>query len=160
MKIQTILYLTLVMLWPGAYSLAEAPQQPILFSHKVHAGDYEVPCLYCHGYARRSTVAGVPSVRKCMGCHKIVAIDKPEIKKLQQYWNDGESIPWVRIYLLPDHVQFNHRRHVLGEVKCQECHGPVETMAEIEQFSSLKMGWCLKCHKKREASIDCFTCHR
>jgi len=119
-----------------------------------------MPCLYCHSYARRSTMAGIPAVRKCMGCHKIVAIDKPEIKKLQKYWNDKESIPWVRIHKVPDYVQFNHRRHVLKEIRCQECHGPVETMVEVKQFSSLKMGWCLKCHKKRHADVDCFTCHR
>jgi hypothetical protein len=114
-----------------------------------------------------------------MGCHKIVATDKPEIKKLHQYWGDGKPIPWVRIYKLPDYVQFNHRRHVLKEVKCQECHGPVETMTEIKQVysppksllyrvgeivdlepSALQMGWCLKCHKKRKAPTDCFKCHR
>lgn len=161
LKILFPVCLTVAILWPGVYSLAaEPPPQPILFSHKVHAGDYQIPCLYCHSYARRSIVAGVPSVRKCMGCHKITARDRPEIKKLHQYWNDKESIPWVRVYKLPDHAHFNHRRHVLKDVRCQECHGPVETMAEIKQVPSLEMGWCYRCHKKRDASVDCFTCHR
>lgn len=153
--------LAMALLLLGSDTLYAGSQtQPILFNHKIHAGDYQVACLYCHSYARRSIIGGIPSVRKCMGCHKIVATDKPEIQKLQKYWGDGESIPWVRIHKLPDHVQFNHRRHVLKEVKCQECHGPVETMAEVTQVSSLKMGWCLTCHKQRNVSIDCYTCHR
>jgi hypothetical protein len=147
---------------PATKSLYAAglPDQPIDFNHKIHAGDNQIQCLYCHTYARRSTLAGVPSLRKCMGCHKITAKDKPGIKQLNKYVQDGEPIPWVRIYKVPDYTHFNHRRHVLKDVACQECHGPVETMAKVVKFSSLKMGWCLKCHKKLQASIDCITCHR
>lgn len=134
--------------------------QPILFSHKLHAGDKDIPCQYCHAYARRSPVAGVPSVQTCMGCHQLVAARKPEVRKLAAYWQEREPVPWVKIHNLPDFVYFSHKRHIRAGVQCQECHGPVETMEEVYQFSSLEMGWCLNCHSERGASIDCATCHK
>ena len=138
---------------------ADAPDQPIAFSHKTHATDYKIDCLYCHSYAWRSQFAGVPSVERCMGCHQIVAADKPEVKKLRDYWDRSEPIPWNKVYALPRFVRFNHEAHVRASVRCQECHGPVESMARVSKVSSLEMGWCLECHSSRKASLDCLTCH-
>jgi hypothetical protein len=138
--------------------------------HSVHAGDNKIPCLYCHSYADRSPVANLPAVSVCMNCHKMVRGTTPqysaEIAKLIAYADRGEPIPWVRVHQLPDHAFFIHKRHVKAGIECQSCHGPVEQMRKVYQYSSLKMGWCVTCHKanlnnsKFAASIDCYTCHR
>jgi hypothetical protein len=100
-----------------------------------------------------------------MGCHKIVATDRPEIVKLTAYFDRGEQVPWVKVHYLPEHVKFNHKRHVRAGLACQECHGPVQEMDRVYQFSSLKMGWCVTCHRKNldnpnfPASMDCLVCH-
>lgn len=133
--------------------------QPIAFSHRIHAQDNAIPCLYCHAYARRGPVAGLPSVQRCAGCHSQVAKDKPEVVKLMGYWSRREPIPWLRVHDLPDFTRFSHKRHVLAEVDCRECHGNVQGMEAAVQVSSLTMGFCLECHKRRQASTDCLTCH-
>jgi hypothetical protein len=124
------------------------PEQPIAFSHRVHAGEKKIDCLYCHTAARRSTTAGLPSVERCMGCHSLIATRRPEIRKLADFWEKREPVPWVRVHRLPDFVYFSHKRHVAAGVRCQECHGPVETMDVVYQYASLEMGWCLSCHKQ------------
>lgn len=134
------------------------PDQPIAFSHKIHAGENQVPCLYCHT-ADRSRSAGVPAVATCMGCHKVTARNQPQVQKLAAYWDRKEPIPWVRVHNLPDHVQFTHEPHIRAGIECAACHGPVETMDVVRQVESLKMGWCIKCHERDEASTDCATCH-
>ncbi len=138
------------------------PVQPIAFSHKIHAGDNDIPCLYCHIYANKSRVAGVPSVQRCMGCHKVIKTDSPKIQKLTHYWESGEPIPWIKVHNLPDHVYFTHKRHVKAGVECQSCHGDVEEMDVIARVASLKMGWCLRCHMNEEVKNgkDCWTCHK
>jgi len=137
----------------------QAPAQPIAYSHRLHAGELEISCQYCHVYARRSAVAGVPSVKKCMGCHDFVAYEAEEVQKIVGYWERDEPIPWERIYDLPDHTVFFHDRHVKQGIDCAECHGPVETMEQVTLFRSLEMGWCVDCHRESEASLDCLACH-
>jgi hypothetical protein len=145
---------------PVVASRAEAKfEQPIAFSHKIHVQDNGIACLHCHAYARRGPVAGLPSVQRCAGCHTTIAKDKPEVLKTMGYWERNEPIPWQRVHDLPDYVRFNHKRHVLAQVECRECHGAVETMEAAQQVSSLTMGFCLQCHRKRNASTDCLTCH-
>ena len=140
----------------AAYFPGTSPEQPIAFSHKVHAGDNEIPCMYCHTQARRSISAGVPSVSKCMGCHNEVATERPQIRKLINYWDNKEPIPWIKVHDLPDFVHFTHKRHVLADIECQTCHGPVETMDRIRVTSRAldgsfqldrpwEMGLCLNC---------------
>ena len=143
------------------YTPDRTPVQPIEFSHKIHAGDNQIPCLYCHIYAERSRVAGVPNVKRCMGCHSIIKTDSPEIKKLTAYWDSKEPIPWVKVHNLPDYVYFPHKRHVKAGRKCEECHGDVAKMSRITRVSSLQMGWCLSCHGKYNVKNgrDCWTCH-
>ncbi len=146
------------------------PEQPIPFSHKLHAGTKanggrEIPCQYCHSSARRSFSSGIPSGNTCMGCHKIVRTDKPAIKKITEAYNNNQPIEWVKVHDLPDFVRFPHKRHVQTKdqggagLACQECHGKVEEMEVVEQGAPLQMGWCIGCHKERNAPLDCFTCH-
>src|SRR3989304_8451883 len=98
------------------YSPDLSPVQPIPFSHKIHAGTNKIPCMYCHIYAENSRHAGVPNVKRCMGCHSIIRTDSPLIQTLTSYWEKKEPIPWVKVYNLPDHVYFPHKRHVKAGV--------------------------------------------
>ena len=136
------------------------PVQPVAFSHRVHAGNYQMACLYCHTTATRSAVAGVPPVQTCYECHRAVSQDSPEIVKVLQYWEQKQPIPWVRVHSLPDFVYFSHKRHVLAEVSCQTCHGGMEGAEQVRQEYSLSMGWCVDCHKQRSAPLECSTCHK
>lgn len=140
-----------------------AGPQPIKFSHKIHATDNEIPCEYCHIYARRSLVSGVPPVAICMGCHKFIATGLSEVQKVAKYWQEKKPIPWVKIHDVPDFVRFPHFRHVRAQnevfpngVPCQTCHGPIETMHVVEKFypDFGEMGWCLDCHLTIPGSIE------
>jgi len=137
-----------------------SPIQPIAFSHKVHAGENSIPCLFCHRYAPKSPVAGIPAVADCRACHLFIAQNSPEIKKLMSYWDKKEPIPWVRVYGVPDFVYFPHMMHVRAGLVCASCHGEVATMRRITRSVKIKMGWCLNCHRLHKASIDCWTCHK
>ena len=148
-----------LLITPTRESGAQGPEQPIAFSHKLHAGEYRIDCQYCHADARRSPYAGIPSVSRCMGCHRIVAADRPEVQKLQRYLQDGRAIPWVRVHKVPGFVYFPHKRHVQAGVACQTCHGSVQAMVVLAQVAPLTMGWCVECHTARRASLDCVGCH-
>lgn len=157
----------------GCSRPAPAQTQPIDFRHTVHAGDNQIPCQYCHAYASKSQVAGIPPVSVCFGCHKVVSGSTPEyqseIKKVLDYWNRKEEIPWVRIHDVPDFVYFSHKRHIQAGFDCKECHGDVKSMQSVHAVATLKMGFCVKCHRANSyekgqtahpASIDCLTCHK
>jgi hypothetical protein len=138
--------------------------QPIAFPHDIHAGQDQIPCMYCHFSAERSVDAGIPPVGTCIGCHQVVGGTTPaqqkEIQKVRDYFNAGEAIPWVRIYKLSDHAHFPHMRHIAAEIDCAECHGVVEEMRVIEEVAQpLAMGWCVSCHIENEVSRDCSVCH-
>lgn len=148
------------------------PTQPIAFSHEIHAGQNQVDCNYCHSSARHSKSAGVPSANVCMNCHMYIAEGQSEqgtreIEKIyaaigwdkdsRAYIEDYEEKPieWVRIHNLPDLAYFNHSQHVVaGQVECQTCHGPIEEMEEVYQYSSLTMGWCINCHRETEVKME------
>jgi len=136
-----------------------SPVQPIAFSHKVHAGENGIHCLFCHRYATGSPVAGIPAVATCRACHLFISPDAAEIKKLMEYWNKREPVPWARVYDLPDHVYFAHMMHIRVGIACSACHGDVAAMERITRTAELDMGWCLDCHRQNSASIDCWTCH-
>ena len=153
---------------------APGPLQPIPFSHKHHAGDFEIECLYCHSGTDRARYAGVPSVELCMGCHSAFPAEYDElegIKILKEHWKEKKPIEWKQIHRLPEHAKFRHNRHVQADIECQTCHGPVE---EIEKLylvpdtkagpsllptKKLEMGWCINCHRENGVSQDCLTCH-
>ena len=137
-----------------------SPIQPLAFSHKIHAGDNGISCLFCHRYAPKSTVAGIPAVSDCRACHLFISQNAPEIKKVMEYWEKKEPIPWVRVYSVPDHVYFPHMMHIRAGLICATCHGEVAAMQRITRSVKIEMGWCLNCHKQHKASIDCWTCHK
>lgn len=150
------------------------PVQPIAYSHRLHAGELGVPCLYCHSGAERSRYAGIPAASTCMNCHRFVkapratvraeeqlakkegrkprAVVSTEIAKLEHAMNTNTPIRWARIHQIPDFVYFDHRPHVAAGVACQKCHGPVETMERVRQIESLNMGWCVNCHRGRDGT--------
>ncbi|MBN2636731.1 MAG: cytochrome c3 family protein [Prolixibacteraceae bacterium] len=133
------------------------PDQPIKFSHKVHATDNQIDCMYCHHTATDSKTANVPSTQLCMNCHIVVRegthSGRFEIDKLVQAHEEGRSVEWVRIHKLPDHVFFSHAQHVgAGNLDCIQCHGNVEQMHIVQQVNDLSMGWCLDCH--RQTKVD------
>ena len=133
--------------------------QPIAFSHRAHVTEVGMDCQLCHAYARRGPVAGIPSVARCAGCHRVVLPRRTEVEKILRYEEDEEPIPWVRVHDLPQFVRFTHKRHVRAGVTCQECHGDVGRMEIVEQVAPLTMGWCVTCHQERQAPLDCLTCH-
>lgn len=151
----------------GLYSIGiqqgYAPKQPIAFSHKLHAGAYEIDCKYCHVGTLKGKSATIPSVNICMNCHNAVKVESPQIQKLwaaadwqpetKTYGPNQKPIEWVRIHNLPDLAYFNHAQHVVvGGIECQTCHGPVETMDVVKQYSLLTMGWCIDCHRKTDVN--------
>ena len=139
---------------------AEDPgAQPIAFSHARHVVRAGIDCQFCHAYARRGPVAGIPSVERCAGCHRTILTERPEIERVLGYWERQEPIPWVRVHDLPDYVRFSHKAHVRAGVDCSMCHGDVASMTIARQAESLSMGWCVDCHTEREASRDCVICH-
>ena len=165
-----------------------SPLQPIAFSHKIHAGDNKIDCQYCHSSAKHSKTSGIPSANVCMNCHTNISevaedtkvewdgvtygkveLDK-EIAKIYdavgwdpdklEYTGETKPIKWIRVHNLPDFAYFNHSQHVtVGNVKCQKCHGPVEEMDEMYQYSSLTMGWCIDCHKDTKVDLNKKTYH-
>ena len=178
------------------------PAQPIAYSHRLHAGELQIDCQYCHFGASKSRHAGVPPAQVCMNCHGLVTsswgaireederaleegrepreIVSAEIQQIYDAMGLGddrrrdltqatEPIEWVKVHNLPDFVYFDHRPHVGIGVRCQTCHGPVETMERVRQAESLSMGWCVNCHRETRKtgvagrlanpSIDCVTCH-
>ncbi|WP_234736378.1 c-type cytochrome [Tellurirhabdus bombi] len=141
----------------GAYSVGVqqgyAPKQPIAFSHKLHAGQYQIDCNYCHVGVNKGKSATIPSANICMNCHGVIKKESPEIQKIYQAIESDTPVEWIRVHNLPDLAYFNHAQHVnVGGVQCQSCHGEVETMEVMEQRSSLTMGWCIDCHRKTEVN--------
>ncbi|WNG49452.1 cytochrome c3 family protein [Archangium minus] len=128
------------------------PEQPIAFSHAVHAGHYEIDCQYCHVGAEKSRHAGIPHAGVCMNCHTQVKTDSPEIQKLTRAVKENKPIEWVRVHRLPDHAYFSHANHVTAGLECQKCHGPVQEMVRLEQVEPMTMGWCLDCHRQTQES--------
>ncbi|MEP2671354.1 MAG: c-type cytochrome [Cyclobacteriaceae bacterium] len=132
-----------------------APKQPIAFSHKVHAGQYEIDCQYCHTGASIGRSANIPSPNICMNCHTQIRngtnTGESEIAKIVAAVETNRPIEWVRIHNLPDLAYFNHSQHVnVAGVECQTCHGPIQEMDVVKQYSLLTMGWCIDCHRKTD----------
>jgi hypothetical protein len=134
------------------------PDQPIKFSHAVHAGQNKINCLYCHSSAEYSKTAGIPSANVCLNCHTLVRegtrSGRFEINKIHNAIDKQIPIQWVKIHNLPDHVFFSHAQHVsVGKISCQKCHGPVEQMDRMKQVNDLSMGWCINCHRTTEVQF-------
>ncbi|GAC1308291.1 MAG: c-type cytochrome [Mucilaginibacter sp.] len=156
---------TWVTLWNTNVHTGYQPVQPIKFPHDLHAGTMKIDCQYCHSGAYKSKNASIPSLNVCMNCHKVVKTESPEIHKIYdalgydpatQKYDSTKTRPmqWIRIHNLPDLAYFNHSQHVkVAGLKCQTCHGPVETMKEVYQYSPLTMKWCIQCHKRTDVNM-------
>ena len=130
-----------------------APEQPIKFSHKLHAGQYQINCNYCHTGVYAGKGANVPSANICMNCHNAIKRESPEIQKIYKALENDEPIQWVRVHNLPDLAYFNHSQHTnVGGLECKNCHGEIEKMEVVEQRSSLTMGWCIDCHRQTDVN--------
>ncbi len=130
-----------------------APEQPIKFSHKLHAGQYQINCNYCHTGVYEGKGANVPSANICMNCHNAIKRESPEIQKIYRALENDEPIQWVRVHNLPDLAYFNHAQHTnVGGLECKSCHGEIEKMEVVEQRSSLTMGWCIDCHRQTDVN--------
>ncbi|MEE9207999.1 MAG: cytochrome c3 family protein [Gemmatimonadota bacterium] len=135
----------------------EGPAQPIPFNHRFHTTELQLQCRYCHTSTDRSQVASMPEMQVCMGCHLIAGSGLEPIDRLREMSRNKEAVQWERVYKLPEFVQFYHEPHLRNDIQCQECHGPVESMDRVYQYSSLRMGWCLDCHMQDGQATDVAT---
>lgn len=157
-------------MWETGVHTGYQPVQPIKFSHQLHAGINKIDCQYCHSGAYSSKHASIPSLNVCMNCHNYVTASEkydgktsPEIMKIYNaldynedtkvYGNNTKPVEWIRIHNLPDLAYFNHSQHVsVAGIECQKCHGPIQTMEEVYQYSPLTMKWCINCHRETEVN--------
>jgi len=146
----------LVLLYEGVQSVMAVgltqgyqPTQPIAFSHKLHAGQHQINCVYCHTSVYKGKSANIPSANICMNCHSQIKTESPEIKKIYRAIERKQPVQWVRIHNLPDLAYFNHSQHTqVAGLQCQTCHGPIQNMEVVYQYSALTMGWCINCHRE------------
>jgi hypothetical protein len=156
---------------PARATLAEATRdffgvrpkasQPIPFPHKTHIAKGLTCTEYCHESVTKGPVAGLPSIKTCMICHESIATDKPLIQQVANLQKSGRDLAWQRVYGYPNesHVRFNHAPHIRANVECSTCHGPIAEQTVAERNVSLTMGFCVNCHKQKNAPNDCLTCH-
>jgi hypothetical protein len=147
------------------------PRQPVPFSHALHSGGLGIDCRYCHTSVERFARAGIPPASTCMTCHAHVWVNTPQLAPVQESYVTGWPILWSRVHRLPDHSFFHHGAHVAAGITCQTCHGAVHEMEVVRQVASLRMTWCVDCHREVERSdphplgaagllTSCSTCHR
>ena len=172
-------------LWPSHLETGYQPAQPLPYNHVLHAGDMKIPCQYCHTGADHAAQATVPPLSTCMKCHEQVQTKdaagelKPGLRILLDHWKRGEPILWEKVNDVADFVYFDHSRHIAANLACQDCHGPIEKMEHVRRQNSLKMSFCLGCHRQEltgqdpegvhqraaeegrtnHAPIHCWTCH-
>jgi len=175
-------FIWVMMGFPPNPRVGYAPKQPIMYSHKVHAGQYNIDCQYCHTGVTMGKKAGIPGLNICFNCHEIVGDDvntgdkatdelyTGEIKKLREFWDKKEVPNWIRIHNMPDYVRFSHQPHIAALLKpgqptkeaCMPCHGDIASMEVVRQAKPLDMGFCVSCHRENKnlgARTDCSTCH-
>jgi hypothetical protein len=126
------------------------PQQPVNFSHQIHAGQLGMDCRYCHSFVEVAAHSNVPTTQVCMNCHSQVQKENPKLAPVRESWATGKSIEWVQIHKTPDYVYFNHSAHVNRGVSCVSCHGKVNEMAVVFHHEPQSMSWCLDCHRAPE----------
>jgi len=129
------------------------PEQPVAYSHKLHAGDLGMDCRYFHSSIEYSAVANVPPTQTCMNCHKIIKPDTEKMMPVRQSWETGEPIEWVRVHKTPDYAYFNHAAHLRAGVGCFSCHGNVREMEVVRQVQPLSMSWCISCHRNPDMQL-------
>ena len=148
-----------IYLFYGSPEVGLGPEQPIPFSHNVHAGVKNIQCRFCHSYVDYSNFPGMPPVEKCLYCHNYIIANFPWIKQEHRYFNTRTPTPWVKVNYIPEHVFFNHQRHINSGIACEQCHGQVR---DIQRFNTKiwQMGQCVTCHQQKNADRDCWlACH-
>lgn len=147
------------------------PDQPIAFSHALHAGQMNIDCQYCHQTVEKSRHAGIPSVSTCMNCHTIARSSRPEIIKLANLYKEGNALGWKRVHKVPDYAYFDHSVHINSGIECSSCHGDIASMDKVAQVNSFTMAACLDCHRNSQRKLtylenvkkgpeNCWACHR
>ncbi len=135
---------------PEFTDVGYAPEQPVAYSHRLHAGQLGMDCRYCHNWVEVSQHANVPPTQTCMNCHNQVQVNSLKLLPVRESWATGRPIEWVKVHHLPDYAHFSHAIHVNNGVGCETCHGRIDEMEVVQQVSSLSMGWCLECHRQPE----------
>jgi hypothetical protein len=138
---------------PKNTQVGYAPQQPIPYSHRLHAGELGIDCRYCHANIERSQEAMIPPTQACMGCHAIVKQDSPKLAALRGSWAGGGPVEWVRVHRLADYVYFDHSIHLAAGVGCVSCHGRIDQMDVVRQDKPINMGFCLDCHREPNKNL-------
>ena len=144
-------------------------EQPFPFNHKLHAGTREIDCKYCHRGVEKGSSAGVPSVSDCWSCHQNLlgkgsageeVIKRPNVKRLlKDYVEQKKEINWYKVYDMPEHVKFPHRAHINAGLDCTACHGNLKEQEVVRMQQKPHMGWCIECHRQKNAPVDCSVCH-
>ena len=145
--------------WIRTVRASAAPVQPLGFPHRAHTQN-QIDCSFCHAHVEQNHKAGIPRVSLCASCHSGMPQESADAQALARYADEGREIPWVRLYQLPDYNFFSHKWHVRAGVTCAECHGSIGESVSPVRHMQYKMAWCIDCHTRRGASIDCLTCHR
>jgi len=138
---------------PKTLAAGYAPEQPIPYSHAIHAGKLGLDCRYCHTTVEKTAFAAIPPTQICMNCHSVIKKDSERLKPLHESWTTGKPVQWVKIHDLPDFAYFNHSAHVNHGVGCVSCHGRIDQMDLVQQIAPLSMGWCLECHREPERNL-------
>lgn len=138
---------------PSYTDVGYRPEQPVPYSHKLHAGELGIDCRYCHNTVERAAHAAIPPASTCMNCHDVVKTESKRLELVRNSVATGEAIPWVRVHQLPDYVFFDHSPHVAAGVGCATCHGRIDQMVTVEMENPLSMGWCLDCHRDPKSTL-------
>lgn len=138
---------------PKFTAVGYEPEQPVVFSHKLHAGELGMDCRYCHSTVEKASFAALPPTETCYGCHNKVKPQSPRIQPIIESWNKNQPLSWINVHMIPQHSHFPHDAHVNIGVQCQECHGRVDKMDIVQQKEPLSMGWCLQCHANPHEKI-------
>ncbi|NND71812.1 MAG: ammonia-forming cytochrome c nitrite reductase subunit c552 [Rhodothermales bacterium] len=146
--------LSILFVWyyfsPEYTDVGYAPEQPVPYSHVLHAGELAIDCQYCHSNVEVSEHANIPPTQTCMNCHSVVQTESERLEPVRQSWATGEPVEWVNVHQLPDYARFSHAVHVKNGVGCETCHGRVDQMEIVKLAEPLSMGWCLECHRQPE----------
>ncbi len=138
---------------PKTLDVGYMPEQPVPYSHALHAGELGIDCRYCHSTVDRAAFAAIPPTETCMNCHKSVRTQSRKLLPVRESMATGQPVHWVKVHDLPDYVYFNHSAHVTRGVGCVSCHGRIDQMVEVRQDQPLSMGWCLDCHRAPEQHL-------
>ncbi len=135
---------------PEYTDVGYAPEQPVEYSHRLHAGQLGISCQYCHTNVKDAAHSNVPATQTCMNCHSQIRTESLKLLPVRESWATGQSIEWIKVHKLPDYARFSHAVHTNNGVGCESCHGRIDQMEVVFQAEPLSMGWCLECHRNPE----------